>query len=216
MSGHPLTGAIPAPLPRVFQYSLDWRFLLPARDPERLYVLFEPDAEFSQTLAHVGIPASQHLSLADFKQSQLRDVQSLVLPFGLPARGVDANPGEQIELYAFARNRMAPGGYLLVGFDHRWNRPGGAGVSYRSATPRRVRDQLQKAGFSSVKLFGVLPNLRIPEYIFDLDSRTIGFALRNRFRRKPAVVRGLRLLAATAGLARLTDLLPCYFAVATA
>jgi hypothetical protein len=79
-----------------------------------------------------------------------------------------------------------------------------------------VETELNQAGYSSIQLFGAMPDLRIPEYIFDLDPRTILFALQNRFRRKPAVLRALRLLAWTAGPARLSNLLPCYFAVATA
>ena len=68
----------------------------------------------------------------------------------------------------------------------------------------------------SVKMYGAMPDLRIPEYIFDLDPRALDFAARNRFRRKPAVLQGLRVLAATIGLQRITNFLPCYFAVATA
>ena len=61
-----------------------------------------------------------------------------------------------------------------------------------------------------------MPNLQIPEYLFDLDPRVIDFALRNRFRRKPAVLQALRLLAGTIGWKRISNFLPCYFAVAAA
>ncbi|HEY3473220.1 MAG TPA: hypothetical protein VGK56_01345, partial [Anaerolineales bacterium] len=107
-------------------------------------------------------------------------------------------------------------GNLLVGFNHPWNRRASLAGQYHSVTPHRVADQLKQAGYSSIKLFGAMPNLQIPEYIFDMDPRTIHFALQNRFRRKPAVLRGLRLLAGTIGLARLSNLLPCYFVVAAA
>ena len=206
---------IPSLQPRVFQYSLDWRFLLPISDPGQIYVLFEPDAEFSQTLAHVGIPVSNQLSLSDFRQGKGRDAQALVFPFGLSLRWVGANPAEQTEFFAFARNWMTSGGHLLVGFNHPWNRRVRLAGQYHSVTPHRVEKQLQQAGYSSIKLFGALPNLQIPEYLFEIDPRTIRFALHNRFRRKPAVLRGLRLLAGTIALARLSNLLPCYFAVAT-
>ena len=210
----PLTA--PALQPRVFHYSLDWRFLLPAADPARVYVLFEPDAEFGQTLVHAGIPLPNHLSVPEFTRGKVRQGQSLVIPFGLSARWVGASPEEQIEFYASARRWIASGGYLLVGFNHPWNRRARSGNLYYSSAPRRVEDQLKKAGYSSIKLFGAMHNLRIPEYIFDLEPRTIQFALQNRFRRKPAVLRVLRLLAATIGLSPLSDLLPCYFVAASA
>jgi hypothetical protein len=61
-----------------------------------------------------------------------------------------------------------------------------------------------------------MTNLHIPEYVFDLDPRVIDFALRNRFRRKPAVLQALRLFARTVGLKSISNFLPCYFAVAAA
>jgi hypothetical protein len=50
---------IPAPPPRVFNYSLDWRFLLPMGDPKNLYLVFEEDIDFRQTLERVGIHADR-------------------------------------------------------------------------------------------------------------------------------------------------------------
>jgi hypothetical protein len=214
MQSHSQT--VPILQPRVFQHSLDWRFLLPARDARTVYVLFEPDAEFSQSLAHVGVPASNQLSLSDFQQGKARDAQSLVFPFGLPVGRVGARPEEQISFYAFARSLLPSGSHLLIGFNHPWHRQARLARDYRSALPNQVANQLRQAGYTSIKLFGAMPDLRIPEYIFDLHPQTVYFALQNRFRRKPAVLRALRLLAATAGPARLSNLLPCYFAVAAA
>ena len=201
---------------RVFHYSLDWRFLIPTAEAASIYVLFEPDADFSQTLERVGIPASNQLSFSDLEQSRNHYIQSLVLPFGLPLGLAMAKPEEQSAFYASCRHLIVAGGSFLVGFDSIWKWRANANSKYYSSTPRRIADQLHRAGFQSIKVFGALPNLTIPEYIFDLDSRAIHFALQNRFRRQPAVLKALRVLAGTIGLARFSNLMPSYFAVTTA
>jgi hypothetical protein len=212
MQSYPQTA--PFLQPRVFQHSLDWRFLLPAGDPGKAYVLFEPDAGLSETLAHVGVPGANQLSLRAFREGKARDAQSLILPFGLASRWVGTKSAEQVSFFASVRSRLPSGSHLLIGFHHPWHRQARLVRDYRSALPHRVANQLRQAGYSSIKIFGAMPDLRIPEYIFDLDPRTVYFALQNRFRRKPAVLRALRLLSATAGPGQLAKLLPCYFAVA--
>jgi hypothetical protein len=201
--------------PQVFRYSLDWRFLLPIADVSRVYVLFEGDADFSRTLERVGIPVSNQLSFSDFGQHNDGRIQSLALPFGLSLRQVGAKPNQEEEFYSYCRSLIGPGGNLLVGFDNILRLQADPASKYCSSTPARMVQQLNRAGFQSIKMFGVLSNLRIPEYIFDLDSRTIQFALESRLRRKPALLHALRALAATIGLVRISKFLPSYFAVAT-
>jgi hypothetical protein len=50
--------------PRVFHYSLDWRFLLPIADAKNIYLLLEENEDFSQTLRQVGIDISQQVALS--------------------------------------------------------------------------------------------------------------------------------------------------------
>jgi hypothetical protein len=140
-------------------------------------------------------------------------IPSLVLPFGLPVRWVGVTQAAQVESYRSIRRLIHPGGYLLVGFDNARNFRR-APSKYYPSTPLRIARQLKQAGFKSIKIFGTMPNLNIPEYIFDLESLSIRFALHHRFRRKPVVLTVLRLLAGTVGLARLSNFLPCYFALA--
>jgi hypothetical protein len=200
--------------PRVFRYSLDWRFLLPMGKAEAVYFLLAEDEEFSQALKQVGMNGTQRLSLSDLGQTKAKEIQSLVIPFGLPTSWVNAKHEDQVEFYSSAQRLISSGGYLLVGFNNIWNVRGSSQIKYYASTPRRVAAQLKQAGFSYVKMFGAMPNLAIPEYIFDLDSRAIQFALHNRFRRKPAVFHALNSLAETVGFARLSNFLPCYFVVA--
>jgi hypothetical protein len=202
--------------PRVFRYSLDWRFLLPMADVKKIYLLAEGDADFNQTLEQVGIHTSQQLSLSDLKQNKTNEVQSFVMPFGLRAGWVGAKHEDQLEFYVSVRRLISSGGCFLIGFDNFWTMPARSKAKYYSSTSGRMAGQLKQAGFQSIKIFGAMPNLAIPEYIFDLDSRTIQFALRNRFRRKPALLHVLRVLEGTIGVERISNFLPCYFMVATA
>ena len=202
------------PPPRVFRYSLDWRFLLPIADPQKLRVLIEQDEEFHQALEAVGIYTSQAISFFELQQNKIDGTQSFVMPFGLSKRWVGAGQNDQVELYRSLRRMMVSGGYLLIGFHGSWNVRTRSHPGYHRSTPHRMASQLRRAGFHSVKLYGALPNLAIPEYIFDLDSRTIHFAMQNRFRRKPAVLRILRGVAETVGLTGMVNLLPAYFALA--
>jgi len=200
--------------PQIFHYSLDWRFLLPMADQKDAYVLFDENADFRLALEEVGIRESNQLSFAEFRENKHSNISLLVMPFGLPMRWVGAKQKEQIEFYSASRRLIASGGYLLVGFNNAWYSRVSAPSKYYSCTPRRVAYQLKQAGFQSSKIFGAMPNLNIPEYLFDLESRAMYFALQYRFRRKPVVLKSLHALAATIGLARISNFLPCYFVVA--
>jgi len=212
MEPHPQR-AMPPP-PRVFNYSLDWRFLLPMAEPQKTCLLFEENADFSQTLEKVGNHVSQQLSLSELQDRKSDSFHLLVMPFGLPRGWAGAQHDDRVKFYFSLRRFIDSGGYLLVGFNNTWNLRGGSESLYLTSTPGRIAGELSQAGFKSVNLYGAMPNLRIPEYVFDLDPRAIDFALGNRFRRKPAVLRALRVLAGAIGLERISDFLPCYFAVA--
>ena len=201
--------------PRVFNYSLDWRFLLPISNVDKIFVFLEDDSDFSQTLEQVGIPASNQLSFLDVEKKEKKDFASFVLPFGLPVRWVGKEQTDQIEFFRSLRMLMGDNGNLLVGFNNSWNYRSSAQTKYHSSTRRRVTSQLQKAGFKTIKVFGVISNLSIPEYIFDLNARAIYFALQHRFKRKPVIINLLSLLPYTAGASLLSDFLPCYFVGAT-
>jgi hypothetical protein len=201
--------------PRVFHYSLDWRFLLPTADAKKLCLLLEENEEFSHALDPVGLRGTQQVSFLDLKDDRIQRFDSLAMPFGLSTGWAGKGHAAQVEFYVSIRRLLSSGGYFLVGFNNTWNLRASS-PEYYSSTPHRMAEQLKEAGFQSVKLFGAMPNLNIPEYIFETDSRTIQFALQNRFRRKPVVVRALRALSGTIGMHTLSNFLPCYFAVAAA
>lgn len=202
--------------PRLFHYSLDWRFLAPLADTKKIYLLLEEDQGFSQAIQQVGIPTSQLRSFGELQQKMGDDIQCLVMPFGMPAREVTARSKDQVEFYSSIHRLVSSGCFFLVGFNNAWNLHAHSHKTYYPSTPRRIIKQLRQAGFKSIEIFGAMPNLAIPEYIFNLDSRTIRFAVQNRFRRKPALLSVLQVLSATMGWKRLSNFLPCYFVVATA
>jgi hypothetical protein len=202
------------PPPRVFNYSLDWRFLLPVADAAKIHVVVEDDDDFSQTLERVGISIWNQSSFLDLTESERDNIQSFVLPFGLPVRWVGAQQEDQIEFYRSVRRSICTDGYFLLGFENSWNSRPTSQRQYHPSTPRRVAYRLSRAGFSSIKIFGALPNLRIPEYIFDLHAQAIHFTLQHRFRRKPIMRNALEALSHMISPTHIAKFLPCYFAVA--
>jgi hypothetical protein len=194
--------------PRVFNYSLDWRFLLPISNPDKVFVFFEEDLDFCQTLEQAGIPVSNQLSFLDIQQNPYKEAGSIVVPFGLPVHWVSGEPSDQIEFLRSMRKLMGEHGHLLVGFNNSWGNRSKAQTKYYFSTPRRMTSQLQEAGFKTIKVFGVISNLNIPEYIFDLNARPMAFALQHRFRGKPALLNLLQLLSRTIGMTHIFDFLP--------
>ena len=200
--------------PRVFHYSLDWRFLLPIADVSKIRVVLEDDSDFSQTLERVGILVSNQISFSDVKRSGREDTEALALPFGLPVRWVSTQAKDQMKFYRSIRHFICPSGHVLIGFENRWNaRPN---PNYHPSTPRRIAHQLTQAGFRSIKIFGAMPDLRIPEYIFELQDQAMDFAMGHRFRRKTVLLRVIQTVSRSVGLSSLSGFLPCYFAVAVA
>ena len=201
--------------PRIFRYSLDWRFLLPLSNPDRLFIIFENERDFCQTLEHVGIPVSNQFSFLDIERKPQKEAGSFVFPFGLSVNWVSAEPVDQIEFFRSMRTLMGEHGNLLVGFNNAAVNRSRTPTKYYASTPQRMTSQLQKAGFQAIRVFGAIPNLNIPEYMFDLDGRSLSFALQHRFKRKPILLHLLQLFSYAAGVTRLFDLLPCYFIGAT-
>lgn len=201
--------------PRTFQHSLDWRFLLPLAHADKTFVFFEDDPDFSETLVQAGIPISNHLSLSDIEQIEKKEAISFVLPFGLPVRWVGKEQSDQIEFFRSIRKIIGETGNMLVGFNNSWNRVAMSLGKYHVSGPGRMASQLLEAGFTTTKIFGAISNLSIPEYIFDLQSSSIFFALQHRFRRRKAIINFLRFALRTTGLTYLSHYFPCYFAVAS-
>src|SRR5512145_2432505 len=109
MGSHPQTAT--SPQPRVFNYSLDWRFLLPIVEPGKTCLLFEENADFSQTLEQVGLRGSQQLSLSELQDRKNDRFDLLVMPFGLPAGWIGAGREARVQFYFSLRRVIDSGGY---------------------------------------------------------------------------------------------------------
>jgi hypothetical protein len=112
------------------------------------------------------------------------------------------------------RQSIGDAGHLLVGFNNSRGGRSDPQTKYYFSTPHRITHQLQRAGFKVMKVFGVIPSLCIPEYIFDLNSQTINFALQHRFKRRPVLSALLQVLSRSTGLFFISEFLPCYFVLA--
>lgn len=206
---HADLSVLPTEVPKVYRYSLDWRFFLPETDVQHLHVFFADDDEFSQALERVGIPRSNQHSFGELKSNSEMQVRSMVFPFGLPSAAEDP-----LAFLTTCRRWIEAGGSLMIGFNNALYRRGRS--PYQAARSRRLLFQLSRAGFQSIRVLGVMPNLSIPEYVFDLNLEPIQFAFAYRFRRKRFVRQTLVSLARVVGPARLADYLPCYLAIAGA
>ena len=185
------------------------------RDPKDVFILFEQDVDFGQTLEHVGIGASQQLSIAGLHTRTHNRISILAMPLGLPIEA-GKKQTDRVAFYSILRHQMTRGGYFLLGFNNALNLHAGSRSNYQRSTPRPIVRDLEQAGFTSVKIYGAMPSLQIPEYIFDLNPRALRFALQNRYRRKPSILRSLRSLEGIMGWKRMSNFLPCYFAVGSA
>ena len=201
---------------RVFKHSLDWRFLLPLSDLARGCFLFLEDVDLSEALEQVGIHISQQLSFSDLKAHENKRFPFLAMPLGLPVRWIGPRVEDRIEFFRWIRQFIDPGGFLLLGFNNPMYRRVSQKTNYHSSTPPRIAKELHQAGYQSLKIFGAMPDLQISEYIIDLEPRTIQFALQNRFRRKPNLLRVQRVVAGIVGIQSLSYFLPAYFAVVSA
>jgi hypothetical protein len=208
--------AVYPPLTRVFKHSLDWRFLLALSDSAKGCFLFLEDVDLSAALEQAGIPVSQQFSISDLKAHENKRFPFLAIPLGLPGRWVGPRLEDRIQFFRWLRQFIDPGGFLLLGFNNSMYWRASHKTNYHSSTPPRIAKELHQAGYQSLKVFGAMPDLQISEYIFDLEPRTIQFALQNRFRRKPNLLRILGVVARIVGIQRFSYFLPGYFAVASA
>jgi len=134
----------------------------------------------------------------------------VVMPLGLPRQRWNAAGRRHLDVQRAIRRLIRPGGTLLLGFSNRLDFLRGSTSEHYALTPRRAVRLLLRAEYSSVDLYGAVPNLTVPEYIFPLTPQVLAFVLRSRYRQKlPA--RLLRWLI-QAGFA---NFLPAYFAVAS-
>ncbi len=205
----------PQPFPRLSQ---DWRFLLPIPEGGEALLLCRSREELPPAFSRLGIrtvacfadpralipsgrPPGDGVVLASASALPFppQTFDLVLAPRGMPL------PSQRWPEAARALLRLLrPGGALLLGFSGRF-RFRGAASGEMSASPRRVVDILRRVGYTNPELYGVMPDLDVPEYIFPFSPYALAFVLRSRYRRhlpawwpewgwRPFLMRGVLLL----------------------
>lgn len=196
----------------VFSQGVDWRFLLPMSENVKILLIGESLNSTVDGLKKVGIQAvavDLFSTFSDLSTQAPASIDMIVVPHGISLLG---SPGgiNQFQFFQTVRRLLVqPGGVFMIGFSNSWIRH-----SDTSATrPRRIQKLLQQLGFFSMDLYGVYPDLKIPEYIMPIQPNILSFVFQIHWRDKiPEPL--LRIFSSRLILKRLTDFLPCYFLIA--
>jgi hypothetical protein len=218
--------------------SLDWRFLLPIAPEIKLLVVGHECEGIYKYFLRLGIasvyyctdavppPATDSSAEQDkqniitFADLELRsDLLSffdvVVFPQGLVRMEGRANGkvGRLSERHSINKY-MRSGGVLLIGFANiffsKKNKPQ-PGLYHSS--PGKMKRFLKKNGYALTGIYGAIPDLFIPEYIFPLTNQSVGFILRSRYTYK---IPGLFLHWLTNSFLTniIANFFPAYFVVA--
>ncbi len=128
---------------------------------------FENTRQAESTLRMVGTGASvsvMHLADPTTAPVEVASLDGVALRGSAP--GGSSAPSD--DLLAFLRERLRPGGRLLVGFDHPARRRE-AGVYHMRVDTMAGR--LRRIGFGAVERYAVFPSLSEPERVASLDHR---------------------------------------------
>lgn len=210
-----------SPAPSPVRGGPDWRFLLPLSRQSRLLVVEEPqhaDAAICRSLhaLRVRTTAWGPAAIAAVAQAPVNQRFDIIAaPLGFGGIGPAEDLRRYRDLHRCARRLLAPGGTLLIGFGNRWGFgvAAAAGNGVACSTPREMTAILRGHGYDKVRLFGTLPGMLDPGYIFPLRAQTLRCALRQYYRHNRI---GAFLTRPRAVTRLLLDLLPGYYAVASA
>ncbi len=168
--------------------SADWRFLLPITESSRVLIIGGEHDDFTELFGKMGVSAVtwlRGLLPADSENNNKNSGQSkfdiVAIPFGFRSDKLT----HEVDVHQMIRQLMRPGGTILIGFSNRLGlfRRGFQSNSYYS-TPWRMIHKLRLAGYSQIDLYGAMPNLETPEYIFPLRTQLLSFTLQHRYRYK--------------------------------
>lgn len=190
-------------------HSTDWRHLLPLVDESKTLVLCQACGDIVGILHQAGIPMSvQQSDFTSLSNLVSKTVDAIVIPFGFPEN-------LHLDFFHLLRGILQESGVLLIGFENRWKlqRVGSAGIYV--SMPRQLTYLLRQAGFASIDLYGVIPDLQIPEYIFPLTPQSLSFVLQQRYKRNLPLGL-LRRLFTPALASQFSGFMPSYYAIAKA
>ena len=215
--------------PAVFpENSLDWRFLLPITSESKILVIGRGCGHIQRYLMNLGLsevfyctghvpqvsdlgdnsPQSNILTYSELgmKPQLLSFFDIVVYPNGL-----SDNEAESLEIISFIKKYIRPGGALFISFANElFSRKTTSGYSYLW----QIKKILKKTGYAIREIYGAIPDQHVPEYVFPLTPRAIGFIVRHRYAHKvPNLL--LRLMASPFAAVLFSNFFPAYFVAAT-
>ncbi|MGB0383534.1 MAG: methyltransferase domain-containing protein [Ardenticatenaceae bacterium] len=192
--------------------SADWRFFLPDLPTKEraLVVAREQDglaanlsttfnsvitldgwssrsANASQLAPSSSKPSTTLCALLSQAPFPLASFDLVALPYGLTNNISEANHQIQLAGLQTARRLLRPGGALYIGFAGSWSyrrlfaKPALFGAR---ATPGRIFRLLERAGYSSITVYGAIPDHLNPDYLLPLQNESIRFVLAAYFKKK--------------------------------
>lgn len=213
--------------------SIDWRYLLDISDKSKILVIGQRCEEIGKIFNILGASSitccrdimslpfvrqtrtdiSLHIENAcddlQFDSEYLSFYNVIALPFGLPRLNDKISENRDARLLHCLKRALHPKGNIMVGFFNElrfWEKPK---FEFRSL-PRQITSMLIRAGYDTVRVYGVIPYQDIPVYIFPLNERVIDFVLSRRYGSKLP----LGLLRILGKLPVSLVLFPWYFAIA--
>lgn len=185
-------------------FSLDWRFLphIPVSSntllvyPQGVNLSADLTASMDSVTLLVGKqvqtnhqPCLDHLHVIEGTLAsttfELNTFDLIAFPDGL-GNEAGVNFEDRLQMFKTAHQLLGTQGILYLGFPNRW--------SYASLTSwhksvsntlsaKQAQKLLEHTGFRLLGLYGLIPNHRIPHYIFSLQSTSLYFSLNNYWKR---------------------------------
>lgn len=182
--------------------SADWRFLLPITESSRILIIGGEYDGFSELFSKIGVLEVTWLCSSLLANSENKNVEHskfdaianlatqsfpsksfdmVVVPFGFPGGRLT----DEADVFQMIRRLMRPNGTMLIGFSNIFGlfRRGEQSDSCYS-TPWQMIRKLRSAGYSQIDIYGAMPSLVSPEYIFPLKAHLLSFTLQHRYRYK--------------------------------
>ena len=215
--------------PAVFpENSLDWGFLLPITLESKVLVVGHECRHIQRYLINLGLSEVFYCTGHVPQVSDLGDNshQSNILTYSelgmkpqllsffdivVYPNGLSGNEVESLELIGFIKKYIRPGGALFISFANElFSRKTTSGYSYLW----QIKKILKKTGYAIREIYGAIPDHLVPEYVFPLTPRAIGFIVRHRYAHKVSNLL-LHLMTSPFAAVLFSNFFPAYFVVAT-
>ncbi|MDP1624366.1 MAG: hypothetical protein Q8L64_01215 [bacterium] len=208
--------------------NIDWRFLLPISSKSHVLVAGRGSDDYSRLFNKLGVTSIACCDGGNSSPSRMNEVliklaaqpefashfDAVAIPVGMPFKLLAGGVSQQIKIYRTIKELLHPKGVLLIGFSNIFGirRRIRAGCYY--STPWYMTRLLEKAGYKSFELYGVISNLNSPDYIFPLSRHLFSFVLKHRYQYKfPSGL--LWWLSNSFVAGRFLNYFPSYFVVAS-